>query len=207
VKENKLRIEIKSRFGGKVLFAHEQEENSMKITLEAAVKVKADLRYADLRYADLRYVILSSVDLSGADLCFADLYGAILRGTILRCAILRGATLRGVDLSGADLCNTILCSAILSGTVLCGTILRGADLETATYGDGVIIGNNPMFIDGLTWPVYIFKTHIKIGCQIHSKQEWFEFDDEAIAKMEPRALEFWNKWKKHILWMAFEESK
>jgi hypothetical protein len=199
-----LRIEIKDRFSGRVLFAHEQEENSMKITIDAAVKVKADLRYADLRYADLRYADLRGADLRGADLRGADLRGAILRGAILSGAYLCGAILSGAILSGADLCGAYLCGANLGSAILSGAILRGADLGTATYGDGVIIGNNPMFIDGLTWPVYIFKTHIKIGCQIHTKQEWLNFSDADIAKMESHAPEFWTKWKKHILWMAFD---
>jgi uncharacterized protein YjbI with pentapeptide repeats len=185
--ENKLRIEIKSRFGDKVLFAHDQKNNSIKATLEAGIKAGAYLGGAYLSGANLGGIDLSGVYLGNTDLSGADLIGAYLNGTNLGGAILSGAYLSGAYLSGA--------------------YLDGANLDGATYGEGVIIGNNPLFILGLTWPVYIFETHIKIGCRIHTKQEWIEFDDTDLAKMEPRALEFWSKWKKHILCMAFEGNK
>ena len=46
-------IEIKSRFTASVLFAHEAEGNTLKLTVEKAVSVKADLRGANLRGAYL----------------------------------------------------------------------------------------------------------------------------------------------------------
>ena len=66
-----MKFEIKNRFTGAVLFALETE--SLKLTVEAAVKSGADLRGAYLRGADL----------GGADLCGADLRGAYLRGANL----------------------------------------------------------------------------------------------------------------------------
>ena len=68
-----MKIEIKSRFSGNVLFAHECEGNSVKVTLLEAIKAGADLRGADLRGANL-----SGANLSGADLSCADLRGADL---------------------------------------------------------------------------------------------------------------------------------
>ena len=78
-----MKIEIKSRFSLEVLFSHECEDNSVAITLAAAINAKTDLRGADLRGADLR----------GANLYGANLYGANLRS----------ADLRGADLYGANL--------------------------------------------------------------------------------------------------------
>ena len=60
----KLKIQIKNRWTGLVLFEYEKENNTVKDTLIEAVKNGADLR--------------------GADLCGADLYGADLRGADLR---------------------------------------------------------------------------------------------------------------------------
>jgi uncharacterized protein YjbI with pentapeptide repeats len=212
-----MKIEIKDRFNGKVLFAHDQENNSVKATLEAGIKAKADLSYADLNGANLNGAYLNGAYLgeacmSGAYMCDAYLKGAYLGGTNLNNAYLSYADLNGAylgdaDLNGAHLEGAYLGNADLSGACLNGAKLNSADLETATYGEGVIIGNNPLFILGLTWPVYIFKNHIKIGCQIHTKQEWLNFSDADIAKMESHASEFWAKWKKHILWMAFEGNK
>ena len=59
------KIEIKHRYTGSVLFAHEAEENSLKITLAMALQAKANLYGADLGGANL----------GGADLRSADLYG------------------------------------------------------------------------------------------------------------------------------------
>ena len=81
-----MKLEIKHKESGAVIFSHAQENNSMKITLGAAVKANARLRGANLR---------------GANLYGADLYGANLRGADLRGADLSGADLYGADLRGA----------------------------------------------------------------------------------------------------------
>jgi uncharacterized protein YjbI with pentapeptide repeats len=93
-----MKIEIKSRFTGEVLFSHEAEENSVKITLLAAIEAEANLREANLREADLR-----GANLYGANLREANLYGADLRGANLREANLYGADLREADMRGANL--------------------------------------------------------------------------------------------------------
>jgi uncharacterized protein YjbI with pentapeptide repeats len=76
----KMKIGIKNRWNNSVLFAHEAEENSLKITLLMALKASANLGGANLY---------------GANLGGANLYGANLRG-----ADLRGANLGGKKLSG-----------------------------------------------------------------------------------------------------------
>ena len=69
----KTKIEIKTYLGS-LLFSFESENNTLKKTLEKAVKSEANLRGADLRGANLY----------GANLCGADLYGANLYGANLR---------------------------------------------------------------------------------------------------------------------------
>ena len=103
----KTKIEIKSVFGS-VLFSFEKENNTIKDTLQEAVKQGADLRGANLRganlsSADLRGAYLRGANLRGANLSSADLRGAYLRGAYLRSANLRGANLSSADLSSADL--------------------------------------------------------------------------------------------------------
>jgi hypothetical protein len=102
-------FEIKHRFSGSVLFSLETE--TLKLTLEAAVKAETDLTGADLR---------------GAYLTGAYLRGADLRGAYLTGAYLRGAYLRGADLRGADLTGAHLRGADLRGAYLTGADLRGA---------------------------------------------------------------------------------
>ena len=116
----KTKIEIKSVFGS-VLFSFEKENNTIKDTLQEAVRQDADLVDAYLVGADLR----------GADLGGADLVGAYLRGAYLRGAYLRGAYLRGADLVGAYLRGAYLVGADLGGADLRGADLRGADLRGA----------------------------------------------------------------------------
>ncbi len=62
----KTKILIKSRFTYKVLFEFETKDNTIKKTVEEAIKKGANLRRADLRRANLR----------GADLWGANLWGA-----------------------------------------------------------------------------------------------------------------------------------
>ena len=77
----KLKIEIKNRWTGKILFEFETENNTVKTTLLEAIKRGADLRGADLQGAYLR-----GADLRGADLQGADLQGAYLRGFKIKTA-------------------------------------------------------------------------------------------------------------------------
>ena len=87
----KIKLQIKSRWTGSVLFEYEKENNTIKDTLIAAVKSGAYLRGAYLRDADLSGAYLRDADLRCANLRGADLSGAYLRGADLRDADLRGA--------------------------------------------------------------------------------------------------------------------
>ena len=159
------------------------------------IKERADLRGANLYGADLYGANLCGADLCGANLCDADLRDANLcdadlRGANLRGADLRGANLRGADLRGADLCDADLCGADLYGADLYGADLRGADLRG--------LNGNLRHIKSIqTETYYITYTSkvIQIGCQRHTIEEWKNFDDEKIKRMDSKALNWWNKWK------------
>ena len=62
----KIKLQIKNRWTGEVIFEYEKEDNSIKDTLREALKNGANLRSADLCGAGLR-----SADLCGANLCGA----------------------------------------------------------------------------------------------------------------------------------------
>jgi len=98
-----MNIQIKSRFTAAVLFEHDTENNSIRLTLELAIKSGANLSGANLSGANL-----SCADLSGANLSCADLSGANLS-----CANLSGANLSDADLSGAYLSDAYLSDAYL----------------------------------------------------------------------------------------------
>ena len=98
-----IKIEIRNRWTGSVVFEYTKEGNTITETVLDAIRRGANLRGANLRDADLY----------GADLRGADLRDAYLRGADLRGANLCGANLYGADLRGADLCDANLCGADL----------------------------------------------------------------------------------------------
>ena len=65
-----IKISIKNRWTGSILFEYSSVDNTLAKTVLEALKGEADLRGANLREANLR----------GANLRGADLYGANLRG-------------------------------------------------------------------------------------------------------------------------------
>ncbi len=78
-----MKIDIACRFYGSVLFSHECENNTMRITVEAAVKARANL--------------------DGAKLARANRAGANLAGAYLDSANLAGANLAGANLDSAKI--------------------------------------------------------------------------------------------------------
>ena len=97
-----IKISIKSRWTGSILFEYSSVGNTLAKTVTEALKGGANLRGAVLRGADLR-----GADLYGADLREADLRGAVLYGADLRGANLYGANLREANLREADLREAI----------------------------------------------------------------------------------------------------
>lgn len=55
--------------------------------------------------------------------------------------------------------------------------------------------SQPVRIMGLFWAVTFDDTNMQIGCQKHTIEEWKNFDDITIKKMNGRAKEFWSLWK------------
>ena len=66
-----IKIEIKNRWTGNILFEYLSENNTIKKTVSEAIKSEANLRGANLRGANLRRANLCGADLYGADLCGA----------------------------------------------------------------------------------------------------------------------------------------
>ena len=94
-----MNIQIKSRFSAEVLFEHDCENNSIRLTLELAIKSGANLSGANLSRADLSGANLSGANLSGANLSGAYLSDANLSGAYLSDADLSGATVYGINIT------------------------------------------------------------------------------------------------------------
>ena len=112
-------IEIKN-INGVVLFSHTAEDNTITLTVEAAVSCGVSLANANLAgtclaVADLTGADLTGADLTGADISWADLADANLIGAKLEDADLKGAFLEGADLNEADITGAKLNWANLNG--------------------------------------------------------------------------------------------
>jgi hypothetical protein len=130
-----IKIEIRNRWTGSVVFEYTKEGNTITETVLDAIRRGANLRDADLRDANLRGANLRGANLRGADLRGANLCGANLCDANLRSANLSGANLRDADLRCADLCGANLYGADLRGADLRGANLYGADLRGANLRD------------------------------------------------------------------------
>ena len=82
-----MKIEIKHRYTSEVLFSHKQENNTIAITLQLAIKTDANLSGANLSDANLSDANLIGANLSGANLIGANLSGANLSGANLKYCI------------------------------------------------------------------------------------------------------------------------
>ena len=115
-------------------------------------------------------------------------------GLSVKWAVKNQANLYRADLSGANLSG-----ADLSGADLYGANLSGADLSRARlYGaNGVNDWIKCIQID--QYPITYTSDVMQIGCERHQINEWREFDDARILKMDGKAaLKFWRKYKDWI---------
>ena len=123
---------------------------------------------------------------------------AVKQGANLVGANLRGANLVGANLIGANLVGAYLRGANLEGAYLRGAYLEGANLVGANlvganfYGEKLT--KNIIVISSLGYWCCITDSKMKIGCQLHNIEDWFNFSNEEILKMDGKtALKFWNE--------------
>jgi uncharacterized protein YjbI with pentapeptide repeats len=136
----------------------------------------------------------------------ANLRGANLRGADLRDANLRDANLRGANLWGANLRDANLRGANLWGADLRGADLRGANLRGANLRDANLWGEKlkitPLQIIGHNYFILIAGTNMKIGCELHSIDDWCKFKMSRIKLMDNEAYYWWKDNKKWLLELA-----
>ena len=97
----KTKIQIKT-ITGDLLFEFEDEDNSIRHTVEEAVRQNISLSGADLRGTNLANANLANANLRDTNLANANLRDANLANANLRDANLRDANLRDAYLEGAD---------------------------------------------------------------------------------------------------------
>ena len=128
-----MKIEIKHRHTGSVLFSGEYA--SLKVAVESAVAAKVNLGGANLVGANLVGASLVGASLDGANLGGASLVGANLVG-----ASLVGASLYRANLGGSNLVGASLVGARLDGASLDGSNLYRASLDGASLVGANLVG-------------------------------------------------------------------
>ena len=131
-----VKIEINSIFGN-VLFEYSKDNNTIKDTVEEAVRRGISLDMASLDGASLNGASLNGASLNGASLNRASLDGASLNGASLNRASLNRASLYGASLNRASLYGASLNGASLDRASLYGASLYGASLYGASL-DGAL---------------------------------------------------------------------
>lgn len=152
-----------------------------RANLEGANLEGVNLRGANLDSATLAWSNLSGANLSWANLTGADLTGAHLSRANLVKANLSRANLNLAVLSRADLMWSNLHEANLEGAILRGTTGNMEHVKS-------------VFCD--TYLVTYTSEVMQIGCKNHSLEDWWNFSDVQILKMDGKeALRWWRKWK------------
>lgn len=156
-----MKIEIKNRFTGSIIFSLDKENNTILETVKEYIRQEKSKGKTS---PDLRSADLTSADLSNSDL--------------------RGSDLRSADLSNSDLSNSDLRGVDLSNSDLRSVDLRNADLTSANLrnAENKELSNLPIFCN---WSHSLIGERIQIGCETKSVEDWDEFfnsDDELSTK-------------------------
>ena len=179
----KIKIEIKNRWTGKVLFEYEKDENTMKDTVMAAVEARADLRGADLRGADLRGADLTDAVLTDAVLTpIKDDFFAVLIRSLPEIGFLRKNIVEG-NINGSTYDGDCAC--------LSGTLANGAKKHNGPQMD--IVVKNIMSCRNASRPIERFFLNIAKGDTPETNQfsklamEWLDEFMFYIDSFRPEA--------------------
>jgi len=131
--------------------------------------------------------------------CKGDASRTLKLGLAVNCAVEAKADLREADLRGANLREADLREADLRRADLRGADLRGADLRRANLWGAVGNRQSIKTIQVEQYDIAYTADALQIGCERHPIDDWREFDDTRIARMDGKhALRFWRKWKDWI---------
>ena len=73
-------------------------------------------------------------------------------------------------------------------------------------GDVLEQENDCKNITGAKYNITITPKYIKIGCQHHTKEEWWNFTDREILEMDGKeGIKWWTKWKPILRFICDEE--
>ena len=71
--------------------------------------------------------------------------------------------------------------------------------DARVYGDKITNKDDICYISNRYYNITITPLHIKIGCQYHAQEAWWNFTNEQIKKMDgDDAVNFWKIWKEPL---------
>jgi len=192
-------MELKRWDTGEVIF--EMGCATFRELVEGSIKAGVTLYRADMRGANMRYANMSDANMLDADMRGADMRGANMSGANMRGANMRGANMLDADMRGANMRYANMSDANMLDADMRGADMRGANMR---YTLGNMIELKTLALE--KYVVTFNDSHMAIGCQQHTIEEWFEFTDDRISQMDHGALEWWKKWKDFIF-TAIEMTK
>ena len=204
---------------GDTLFTYSCKNNTIKLTLEEAVRRKVNLYRADfsgvnLSRANLSGAILPNANFQGADLygvnfTEADLYNANFYTASLNKSNLKNANFHGANMGKADLSEANLYMVNLSNASLYKTVFSGARMSKANISGAYISEANLTEVKGLKHAACYFHSHGETGRQLlaveikgtiqlfcgcfkgseEKLREYIESEDENLKESRLLALE------------------
>jgi hypothetical protein len=159
----------------------------------------ANLSDADFTDSVMINSTLISTHLSYTTLTRTDLSWSKFNGSFIGCVDFAGAKLYGSDFMNCTIYHTDFIGADLRYSDFTDSDITWSDFTGAKLnnckGDGKIIRN---FDNSLRYRITNYKDIMAIGCQQHTIEQWFNFTDNQIEKMDKNALEWWNTHKDKI---------
>ena len=71
--------------------------------------------------------------------------------------------------------------------------------DARVYGDKITNKDDICYISNRCYNITITPLNIKIGCQYHAQEAWWNFTNEQIKKMDgDDAINFWKIWKEPL---------
>lgn len=119
---------------GNTLFEHEESNNTIKRTVETAIKAGVDLERINLCGADLTNITLENVNLTKADFTGADLSWAVISHVKCKNALFTDATLVASTISNSFFSGASFNKALLINSQFHSTRLRYACFTMAQLG-------------------------------------------------------------------------
>lgn len=127
----------------------------------------------------------------------------------LKEAVRLGADFRGADFGGAYLSGARFRDTNLSGADFSGAYFGGADFSGADFRGAIFYGSpvnlEPLQLYGLIWDVVITENHLRIGCEVHTHDEWSSFSNRVISTMERGAVPFWRENQSTLLALCAQQ--